>query len=176
MAEIPPPVDVAELVARYAAGETMRELAAERGVSRFIVRRWLVDAGVTIRSRGWAPPPPRAPRPRRQVEGLSTGEVATVRGGQGRLKWDGMKKPKRTRVAAVGSDGLTLEQWLRQRQDARIAARQARVRGSVPAERALVTLRGEAFGRKRPSDDRPASSGRARPGPASTEDVDVARG
>ena len=45
-------VPVHELVARYEADETLRELADQSGVSFGMVRRVLLDEGVQLRSRG----------------------------------------------------------------------------------------------------------------------------
>lgn len=45
----------AELVTKYQAGDSIRDLAAETGRSYGFVHRLLVENGVTLRGRGGAP-------------------------------------------------------------------------------------------------------------------------
>jgi hypothetical protein len=50
-----------DLLRRYQAGLSIRQICAETGYSIGRVRRLLIDAGVRFRSRGGGPRPRRAP-------------------------------------------------------------------------------------------------------------------
>jgi transcriptional regulator with XRE-family HTH domain len=49
--KIDPPRNLKNLIRRYREGESMKSIAADLGISRNVVTRWLSDAGVEIRGR-----------------------------------------------------------------------------------------------------------------------------
>lgn len=62
------PADPAGWAERYAAGETLREIAAPLGISQATVRKYVLQAGVEMRSRGSLRPRPRPAWYARAVE------------------------------------------------------------------------------------------------------------
>lgn len=111
-AKLPPPADFDDLARDYASGKSVKAIAAERGVSRHVIFRWLTQKGHVTRNRSQAMFTMQASMTREQRR-VRVAAAQAARRGQ-RDSWHAKRARALARCRAIGIGEAELLRALRE--------------------------------------------------------------